>query len=214
HLSDEPGGDQQVENYRRARALLQELAPWMRVMDALSDIRYGRERLTDLPIPMIDAAQAYIDEGIAHWVYYCCFPRGGYLNRFLDTPLSTVRLSGWLFYRLRAQGFLHWGYNYWHKMEREELGNPFVDPSADGWPDIPYGDPHLVYPGENGPIDSIRWEVFAESLQDYALLQSAGIDPDDPLLADIRGYADFPRSGAWPAATLAQVLRKADLGQR
>jgi hypothetical protein len=72
----------------------------------------------------------------------------------------------------------------------------------------------MVYPGENGPIDSIRWEVFAESLQDYALLQSAGLDPDDPLLADIRGYADFPRHEAWHTTALAHVLRKAGSGQK
>src|SRR5262249_39787258 len=101
-------------------------------------------------------------------------------------------------------------YNYWHKMEREELGNPFVDPSADGWPGIPYGDPHMVYPGEQGPIDSLRWEVFAESLQDYALLQSAGVPVDDPLLAAIRSYADFPRSEAWIWQAQASILAAFD----
>ena len=35
----------------------------------------------------------------------------------------------------------------------------------------------MIYPGKDGPIDSLRWEVFAESLQDYAILQTAAIDP-------------------------------------
>lgn len=50
--------------------------------------------------------------------------------------------------------------------------------------------------------------MFAESLQDYALLQSAGIKPDAPLLAPIRSYADFPKTEEWLRQALEQVLRK------
>jgi hypothetical protein len=207
HLSDEPGSDQHVENYRRARKVLHDLAPWMKVMDALSDVRYGKEGLTDMPIPIVDAAQGYIDAKIPHWVYFCCGPQGPWINRFMDTPLSKIRMSGWLFYRLGARGFLHWGYNYWHKIEQEAVVDPFNDGSAAFWPGIPYGDPFVVYPGEDRPIDSIRWEVFAESLQDYALLQSAGIRPEDALLNDLRSYSDFPKSEEWIRAALAKILK-------
>jgi hypothetical protein len=210
HLSDEPGSDQHVENYKRARNLLRELAPWMKVMDALSDVRYGREGLTDIPIPIVSSAQAYIDEKIPHWVYYCCAPHGAWLNRFLDTPLPKVRMSGWLFYRLGAKGFLHWGYNYWHKIEQEVITDPFTDASASAWPSIPYGDPFMVYPGETGPIDSIRWEVFAESLQDYAMLQSAGIKPDDPLLAPLKSYAQFTKNEQWIEQARRRLLKPRD----
>ena len=210
HLSDEPGSDQHVENYKRARNVLRDLAPWMKVMDALSDVRYGREGLTDIPIPIVSSAQAYIDEKIPHWVYYCCGPHGLWLNRFLDTPLPKVRMSGWLFYRLGAKGFLHWGYNYWHKIEQEAITDPFTDASAAAWPGIPYGDPFMVYPGEKGPIDSIRWEVFAESLQDYAMLQSAGIKPDDPLLGPLKSYAQFPKREAWIDDAVRAVLKRTE----
>ncbi|QEH38420.1 hypothetical protein OJF2_70210 [Aquisphaera giovannonii] len=208
HLSDEPGDGRHIENYRRARAILREKAPWMtgRIMDALSNIEYGRQGLTDIPIPMVNAAQAYIDAKIPHWVYYCCAPSGPWLNRFLDTPLVKVRMSGWLFHRLGAKGFLHWGFNYWHKMEREEIGDPFHDASNGSWPGIPFGDPFLIYPGEDGPIDSIRWEVFAESLQDMAVLQAAGVKPDDAILSDIRSYADFPKSEDWLRRAVDRVL--------
>jgi hypothetical protein len=208
HLSDEPGEGRHIENYRRARDILREKAPWMKgkIMDALSSIEYGREGLTDIPIPMVNAAQAYIDARIPHWVYYCCAPTGPWLNRFLDTPLTKIRMSGWLFHRLGAQGFLHWGFNYWHKMEREEIGDPFHDASNDSWPGIPYGDPFMIYPGKDGPLDSIRWEVFAESLQDMAVLQAAGVTADDPRLADIKTYADFPKSEDWLRRTIDAVL--------
>jgi len=127
----------------------------------------------------------------------------------LDTPLPKIRMSGWLFYDLGAKGFLHWGFNYWHKMQTEEMGDPFNDASNGLWPDIPYGDPFMIYPGPNGePIDSIRWEVFAESLQDYAILQTAGIKPGDPLLKEIRSYADFPKRGEWIENAMRQILKK------
>ena len=45
HVSDEPHGEENRRNYIAARNLLQELAPWMKVMDALSEIEYGRERI-------------------------------------------------------------------------------------------------------------------------------------------------------------------------
>jgi hypothetical protein len=207
HLSDEPGSDQHVENYRKARKVLQQLAPWMKVMDALSDIRYGKEGLTDIPIPIVSSAQAYIDAKIPHWVYYCCFPQGPWLNRFMDTPLTKVRMSGWLFYRLGAEGFLHWGFNYWQRVGFEEPLDPFYEGASGQWPDIPYGDPFVIYPGRDGPLDSIRWEIFAESLQDYAILQTAGIKPDDPLLTPLKSYADFPKDEAWLRRALGTVLK-------
>jgi hypothetical protein len=195
-----------VENYKKARKILKDLAPWMKVMDALSAIEYGKQGLTDMPIPMVNAAQAYIEADIPHWVYYCCAPTGAWLNRFMDTPLPKIRMSGWLFYKLRAKGFLHWGFNYWHALEQERVIDPFTDASSDLWPMIPYGDPFMIYPGEKGPIDSIRWEVFAESLQDYAILQTAGINPDDAMLQDIKTYGDFPKNEDWIHETMRQIL--------
>ena len=200
HISDEPGEGESLENYKKGREFLHENAPWMKgkVIDALSSIEFGKQKLTDNPIPMISAAQAYIDAKIPHWVYFCCEPKGAYLQRLLDTPLPKIRMAGWLFYKLQAKGFLHWGYNYWHALEQEKMIDPFSDATAALWPTIPPGDPFVVYPGADGkPIDSIRWEVFAESLQDYAVLQTAGIKPGDPMLADIKTYAEFPKSQKW-----------------
>ena len=210
HLSDEPHGEEHLVNYRAARALLRELAPWMRVMDALSEIGFAREGLTDIPVPIINNAPDFIKEGFPAWAYFCCGPRGHYLNRLLDTPLAKIRMSGWLFYRTRVRGFLHWGYNYWYQSQTRHMIDPFTVTDGLRWPGWAHGDTFMVYPGADGPIDSLRWEVFAESLQDYALLQAAGIDPDDPLLADIVDYADFPRDAAWIARRRAEVLARLD----
>lgn len=206
HLSDEPWSEH-IENYRVARKVLQRIAPWMKVMDALSDVRYGREHLTDIPIPIISSAQDYIKEGIPHWVYFCTGPRNKWLNRLYDTPLAKIRMSGWLFYRFKALGFLHWGYNYWLRLDTEEPLDPFQEGSAYAYPGIASGDPFVVYPGPDGPYDSIRWEIFAESLQDYAILQTAGIQPDNILLNDLKSYENFPKNEQWLKETLAKILQ-------
>lgn len=210
HVSDEPGSGEQFENYKKARVLLKQIAPWMRVMDALSDVEYGKQGVTDDPVPILSGAQKYIDAGIPHWVYFCTWPRGKYLNRLFDTPLPKIRMGGFLFYKLGAKGFLHWGYNYWYKMDTQQLENTFEEGAGGAWPGIPYGDPFEVYPGENGPIDSIRWEVFAESLQDYAILQTAGISPDSQLLGEIKNYEDYPRSEDWVDNTIRAILTAPD----
>lgn len=219
HVSDEPGGSaDDLARYKAVRDMLKDLAPWTngKVIDAMSDVNYGKMHLIDAPVPNVAAAKAYIDENIPHWVYYCCGPRDVYLNRFLDTPLTKIRMSGWLFYHLKALGFLHWGYNFWYVMDlgfnpvHQNLIDPFTDGAAgstSGGEGEPYGDSFVVYPSANGPIDSIRWEVFAESLQDYAMLQTAGIKSDDPLLADLHDYGDFPKTQKWIDDALGKVLR-------
>lgn len=208
HLSDEPSGGEHYERYKKARAILKDIAPWMPVMDALSHLDYGKNGVTDIPVPLITTAKQFKDAGIHHWAYFCCQPTGDYVNRFMDTPLAKVRMTGMLLYRLGASGFLHWGYNYWDQIEQDHMLDVYNQGDAGAWPNIPYGDPFVVYPGTNGPNSSTRWEIFAESLQDYAMLQTAGIQPDDPLLQEIKDYNDFPRSEGWILETLGKIMQK------
>ncbi|MCX6376700.1 MAG: hypothetical protein NTU88_11825 [Armatimonadetes bacterium] len=69
--------------------------------------------------------------------------------------------------------------------------------------------PACTVTGADGkPIDTIRWEVWAESLQDYAILQTAGIKPNDPMLADIKSYADFPKTEKWINEAVRNILTR------
>ncbi len=210
HLSDEPHGEEHKQAYGAARALLRELAPWMRVADALSEIDFAREGLTDIPIPSIQTAKQFQDEGFEHsWAYFCCGPRGPYVNRLMDTPLTKIRLIGWLLYRLGAKGFLHWGYNYWYRSQSRELINPYQVADAHQWPGWSAGDPFVVYPGEDGPVDSLRWELFSLGLQDYALLETLGIARQADALAELTDYHRFPREESWVERTRSELLREA-----
>jgi len=206
HVSDEPHGGEHLANYRKARKMLKELAPWMKVMDALSEIQYGREGVTDMPVPSISVTKQFVDEGIPCWTYFCCGPRGKYLNRLLDTPLPKIRMAGWLFYRFQVGGFLHWGYNYWYKQKTQKMIDPYTVTDGLAWPGWAYGDTSVVYPGPEGPIDSIRWEVFAESLQDYRLLQTLGVDPGGRALTKLKDFDDFPKNAKWITAMRKKLL--------
>lgn len=208
HVSDEPHGEAHLQQYREARGMLETLAPWMQVMDALTDIEYAREELTDMPIPSIRTALDFVEAGIPSWCYYCCGPRGEYLNRLLDTPLPKIAMHGFLFYRWPFKGFLHWGYNYWYQSQTRTLIDPYTVQDGLAWQrGWAYGDPFVVYPGPEGPVDSIRWEVFGESLQDYALLQTLGIPYDHELLAPLKSFTDFPKSTSWRDGVRRKLLR-------
>lgn len=69
-------------------------SPTLELLSPRSDVEYGRQGLTDLPIPAIFAAEAFREAKIPHWVYFCCAPRGPYLQRLLDTPLPKIRMAG------------------------------------------------------------------------------------------------------------------------
>jgi hypothetical protein len=210
HISDEPEGDDALKNYRAARQMIREIAPWMKVMDALSHIAFAKEGLVDFPIPSISVAHEFVKAGYPAWAYFCSGPRGEYLQRFLDTPLPKIRMAGWLLYKLGAKGFLHWGYNYWYVSQTRSLLDPYMEQAGAIWPNWATGDPFVVYPGRKGPIDSIRWEVFAESLQDYALLQAAGVLRSDKALASLRNYAKFPKNAEWILRARKEMLDRLD----
>ena len=209
HVSDEPHGPEHRANYIAARALLKELAPWIKVMDALSEIEYGRGGLTDMPVPSIRVTKQYHEEGIPSWTYFCCGPRGKYLNRLHDTPLAKIRGAGWLFHRFQRLGFLHWGYNYWYESQTRNPIDPYTVSDGLRWPNWAYGDTFLVYPGPSGPVDSIRHEVFKESLQDMALLQTLGVDPEGKTLSAFRDFDDYPKADDWIPTARRRLLQEA-----
>jgi len=77
------------------------------------------------------------------------------------------------------------------------MHDPFAVQDGEKWPNWAYGDTFVVYPGSEGPIDSLRWEVFAESLQDYRLLQTLDIPREAKLLEPLRSFESFPKSENW-----------------
>lgn len=72
-------------------------------------------------------------------------------------------------FKYDVQGFLQWGYNFWYSALSDHPIDPFT--TTDGDCVWPAGDPFCVYPGKDGPIESLRLLVFHEGLQDQRALQ-------------------------------------------
>lgn len=210
HISDEPNGDEAKANYLAAKQMVLSLAPGLKFCDAVSHLDFGKEKIIDIPVPIITTALDFLDAGLECWCYYCCGPREDYLQHLIDTPLAKVAMHGLLFYRWPFRGFLHWGLNYWNRRGTRIPIDPYVTLDAHAWDQgWCYGDTFLIYPGENGPVDSIRWEVFAESMQDYSLLQTLGIRRDDPLLRPLKSFRDFPKTESWRRALRRKLFARA-----
>ena len=95
------------------------------------------------------------------WIYVCISAQKPYPNIWaIDYPGIDHRILFWQCFKYDVEGFLYWAISYWEK-------NPWKDTQT--YPGG-NGDGSLVYPGEDGPINSIRWEIIREGIQDYEYL--------------------------------------------
>ena len=72
-------------------------------------------------------------------------------------------------YKFGIDGFLQWGYNFYNSCLSRKQINPFV--VTDCMSVYPAGDAFSVYPGEEGPLESLRILVFYDGLQDVRALK-------------------------------------------
>ena len=96
------------------------------------------------------------------WCYVNHAPARPYANFFLDFAAIEHRILFWQAWALGVKGMHYWGVNY-------------AEPNQDPWKstlDITpvNGDGLLVYPGADGPVNSIRWECVRDGLEDYDYL--------------------------------------------
>lgn len=195
HLGDEPI-PMNADTYRAMAALARKHAPELRLMDAChaSDLVGA----IDVWVPEL----TFLHRDFAHyaarqrageevWFYTCVFPQGEYANRFLELPLLKTRLLHWINYRYGITGYLHWGYNWWSSETSPFTHTtlPWVSP-----PYLPAGDPWIVYPDADGPLDSIRYEAMRDGIADDALLHALG-QHDAPAAAQLAAQLvlDFNR---------------------
>lgn len=169
HVSDEPSGNQ-IESYKNARDIMYTHLKDYPIMDALSDYKYYEEGLVKKPIPSNDHIEPFLENEVEDlWTYYCCAQYKEVSNRFFAFPSARNRITGMQLYKFNIKGFLQWGYNFWFSQLSRKTINPFQN--TDAGHGFPSGDAFIVYPGEDGPIESIRMEVFYDALQDQRALQ-------------------------------------------
>jgi len=89
--------------------------------------------------------------------YTACMPYSP--NTYLYSPLRECRLLAWLSWKYGFDGYTRWAVNAYPE---------------DVWDQPRYkwhsGDNYFVYPGENGPLDGMRWELIRQGIQDYEAL--------------------------------------------
>lgn len=169
HVSDEPGIES-LEDYIKASEILDEFIKGYPVIDALSDYSFYETGAVKNPIPSTDHIDAFLEHEVPNlWTYYCCMQYKGVSNRFFNMPSARNRVLGMQLYKFNIKGLLHWGYNFWHSQFSRFPIDPFkVTDAAYGFPS---GDAFVVYPGKEGPLESLRLEVLYEALQDLRALE-------------------------------------------
>jgi hypothetical protein len=133
--------------------------------------------------------------GEQFWWYVCCGPKAPYATLFIDHPATELRVWLWQTWQRRIDGILVWETSYWTSdtayPDRARPQNPYEDPM--GWVSSgakdkgvrqPWGngDGRFIYPPEaaanaspaapvlEGPVDSIRWEMLRDGVEDYEYL--------------------------------------------
>ncbi len=141
-------------------------------------------------------AEARRAHGESFWWYVCTGPKTPYAGLFIDHPATELRVWLWQTWKRRIDGVLVWSTNYWTSgaayPDPDRPQDPYEDPM--GWVSGGYstekgvrrpwgnGDGRFIYPPERcadgrppgpvleGPVDSIRWEMLRDGIEDYEYL--------------------------------------------
>lgn len=162
HIFDEPQ-EKDLEKYASLRGRVKALIGDIPVIDALSDIRFSS--LVDIPVVDVKCIENYVGNCECFGGYYFCSTGNNATNRFIVHPALRTRIVGYQTYLHNLAGFLHWGHNFWKTQLSKENINPYLVNDAGGA--FAAGDAFTVYPGEDGPIDSIRHEIISDGWNDY-----------------------------------------------
>lgn len=203
---DEPGADA-FDEVKQAFGLSHEVAPRLKTLltygyGASRPIEPGNPRYADLAgfvdihVPHSDCYEPiYLQQrreaGDEIWAYVCISAQRPWLNNWaIDYPGTDHRVLFWQLFDKEITGFLYWRITHWTENPWEE---PMTYPGGNG-------DGSLIYPGEDGPVDSIRWELNRDGIEDYdmlAMLQEAAnrLEEEGKVTAATRARAALDTSG-------------------
>lgn len=99
------------------------------------------------------------NKGIEVWTYPSG-PSGQTLpNYVIDFDSIDYRILPWLAWKYNIKGILYWCVNWWPNVD------PFMSAKNTKWQQN--GNGLLFYPGEDGPIASLRLEIIRDGMEDY-----------------------------------------------
>ncbi|MHB8993801.1 MAG: glycoside hydrolase domain-containing protein [Armatimonadota bacterium] len=157
-----------------------------------------------------EACQARQKLGERIWWYVCCGPKAPLAGLFIDHGATDLRTWMWQTWQNDVQGCLIWESTWWDSTgSPNRPQNPWIDPM--GW--TPEGgcwgngDGRFLYPANRdypndkrpyveAPVDSIRWEMLREGLEDweYLYLLREAINKKTPGSGQYAGLLKVPSS--------------------
>ncbi len=137
-----------------------------------------------------EPAEQRRQHGDKFWWYVCTGPKAPYCTLFIDHPGTELRVWLWQTWQRDIQGILVWQTNYWTSSAAypDQPQNPYEDPmgwrsgystprgekrpwgNGDGrfiYPPVAAADARPSEPVLEGPVDSIRWEMLRDGIEDY-----------------------------------------------
>jgi len=128
------------------------------------------------------------------WWYICTGPKAPYCTLFIDHSATDLRVWLWQTFASNVEGVLVWQSNYWTSGAKYpgDKQNPWEDPMSwvSGYnfgpgDELPWGngDGRFIYPPNRdagdtttkyirGPVNSIRWEMLREGIEDWEYLRT------------------------------------------
>ncbi len=209
HISDEPQ-KAHLDNFLYLKEKIRKYFPNVKILDALSNIEFSKQKYVDLSIVPTDRAETFRKEGLLKWAYYCTSQSKDYLsNRFFNMPSQRTRVIGVQLYENEVEGFLHWGFNFYNSYLSLYPIDPYSVTDAGGA--YQSGDCFIVYPTKTGVNESLRLEVFYDGINDYralVLLESLygkAYVMDLLRREGVSGFKKYPKSAKWHLAFRKKV---------
>ena len=177
HIADEPTSVN-AQCYIDVSNQIKDIHPDIKIMEA-TNTRESLGNSIDIWCPIINDFQENEDFfrsreklGEKVLVYTCLVPGGKWLNRTLDMEKIRQVYFGWGGSKYNTMGYLHWGLNQYkaNPFEKSVIKHP--SPAAGPNNFLPAGDTHIIYPGKNGPLSSLRFESHRIGCEDYEILES------------------------------------------
>jgi len=162
YIFDEPDRER-IEVIRRTAPIIRRALPEMRVFPACSkntleltdvlnawcpSVPYFGAALGDFTPQRVAAGRA---RGDVYWWY-------NQRDNCLGAPVVTHRALLWASWQADLDGYFVWTINNWGN-KGMQWGSVFE-----------IGEAMAIYPGRDGPVDSLRWEQTREGLEDYDYL--------------------------------------------
>jgi hypothetical protein len=177
HIADEPTSVN-AQCYIDVSNQIKDIHPDIKIMEA-TNTRESLGNSIDIWCPIINDFQENEDFfrsreklGEKILVYTCLVPGGKWLNRTLDMEKIRQVYFGWGGSKYNTMGYLHWGLNQYKANPFENSVVKHPSPAAGPNNFLPAGDTHIIYPGKNGPLSSLRFESHRIGCEDYEILES------------------------------------------